>query len=326
MSMPSSLKKGYTTGVHAAIAFDKALEGFLCTGETTTVTTHKMDNDDLDVTKGCQIIVTLGKSEVQLPKNPMVHAPYRIGGLHLYAGCGVGIVTKDGLKPSKGYPAINPKPLEAISNAYYARTDGKIALFASIGVIDGEEIAKKTANAKVGVLGGISILGTTGWVKPVSSHAYLDAIRTEITFAKANGFTHIILTLGNSAYAFAQEHYADTQIIEIGNFVYDAIAIAQEEGIHEVSFVCGIGKAVKVMQGHKNTHNRFGTIDFHILKEDISSKLGIHVDTDTTKTVKGITQQLGSHKDAFYSYIRQACDIEIKRWFETINIHTIIIR
>jgi len=116
--MPSKptrpLRKGFTTGVHAVAAFRMALEAFGVTGERVVIATEKMDNDDLDATKGCEIIVTLSAVKEDLPLNATPHAPYRIGMLELYAGEGVGVVMRDGLKPPKGFPAINPVPLEAM--------------------------------------------------------------------------------------------------------------------------------------------------------------------------------------------------------------------
>jgi cobalt-precorrin-5B (C1)-methyltransferase len=159
-----------------------------------------MDNDDLDVTRGCEIIVTLSHRKGDLSFNPIDHTPHTIGTLELYAGIGVGIVTQKGLKPSIGFPAINPAPLQAMREIYLRQEPAK-PTYGTIAITDGEYIARQTANAKVGVMGGLSILGTTGWVKPVSNTAYLDSIATEIGFAKANGYETVVLTLGNRALA-----------------------------------------------------------------------------------------------------------------------------
>ncbi len=322
----AKLRRGYTTGVHAVVAFEKALEGVMATGLCCRVTTHKMPNDDLDVTKGCEIVVTLSYHRSDLTLNPLSHTPYTLGTLMLYAGEGVGVVTKAGLKPPKGYPAINPTPLTAIEACYRRWGVSQRRLYATIAITEGEALAKQTANAKVGVMGGLSILGTTGWVKPISSTAYLDSIATEIAFAKANGYTKIILTLGNRSLAEGQSHYAKEQIVEIGNFVYDALSIAQKQGIAEVVFICGIGKAVKVAQGYQNTHNRFGSIDFARLKHDIATHLGIEVDTEMTKTVKGITVQLGERVGDFYTLITHQSTQQIQQWYPTLQVTTHIVQ
>ena len=317
------LRKGYTTGVHASFAFKSALQSFLVTKACVKSVTNKMDNDDLDVTKGCEIVVTISDKKEDLELNSIAHKPYVFGSLELYAGVGVGVVTKEGLKPPKGFPAINPVPLKAMADIYanFCRTEG-CPTYGSISVTDGESLAKQTANAKVGVLGGISILGTTGFVKPISADAYMDSIRTELGVAKANGYNHAVLTLGNSSFAYAKEHYDEISIVEIGNFVYDALEIVDDLGFDSAVFICGVGKATKVMQGCKNTHNRFGSIDFVGLSQDIRDELGTEVDTEVTKTVKGLSLQLKELGllDEFYEMIRRKSEEQIVIWVEGLNL------
>jgi len=320
------LRKGYTTGVHTVAAFGMALEGLLATKMHTYSCTKKMDNDDLDVTKGCEITVALSYQKEDLVLNPIEHKPYMIGNLRLYAGEGVGIVTKDGLKPPQGYPAINPVPLREIKERYDMYEDIEKMIYATVSVTDGEELAKQTANAKVGVLGGISILGTTGFVKPISTAAYLDSIAVEMGFAKANGYDMVVFTLGNSSLLQAKMDHDEAQIIEIGNFIYDALKIAEGLGFTEVIFYCGIGKAVKVMQGYKNTHNRFGDIDFGLLKEQVRERLSVEIDTKVTKTVKGITAQLGEQKELFFQWIAKETEKQIKEWFPKLGVTTEVVR
>ncbi len=323
--MNKKLRKGYTTGVHTSFAFSSALQAFLATNGLVKSITHKMDNDDLDVTKGCEIVVSVSDKKEDLELNKMAHKPYIIGSLELYAGVGVGVVTKDGLKPPKGFPAINPTPLKAIEEIY-RRFGIMKKIVCSISVSNGEELAKQTANEKVGVVGGISILGTTGFVKPISTDAYMDSIRTELGVAKANGYEQVVLTLGNSSFAYAKEHYDEMQIVEIGNFVYDAMNMVKDLGLKKVVFICGIGKATKVMQGCKNTHNRFGSIDFVSLKSEIAQRLGIEVDIESTKTVKGITTQLRGEVDEFYQLVTLQTNEQIEHWFNDLEIETVILR
>ena len=192
-----NLKTGYTTGVHTLFAFKSALEGFLYTHGNCFSKTIKNDNDDLDVTKGCEIVVSIQNHRFTI-LNPTYHKPhifkFKTNIIKIYAGVGVGVVTKKGLKISPNYPAINPVPLNALKNCFekFTKNYQYLNLYCSISVTDGEKIAKQTANAKVGVVGGISILGTTGFVKPISAIAYLDSIKTEINFIKENGFKVII--------------------------------------------------------------------------------------------------------------------------------------
>jgi cobalt-precorrin-5B (C1)-methyltransferase len=328
------LKKGYTTGVHTLHAFKSALEAYLSTQETAVSKTIKIDNDDLDVTKGCEIIVTISSTKQNLTLNKQKqhaqifkHKSNNV--LELFAGLGVGVVTKKGLKIPPFFPAINPKPLEALEHCFQLQVQHlkNQHLFATVEVTHGEEIAKQTANAKVGVLGGISILGTTGIVKPVSSSAYIDSVRTEIQFAHSNNYKNIYFTLGNSAYKAALEQVNEESVIEIGNFVYDSIQIATELKIKQIVFLCGIGKMTKVYQGFKNTHNRFGTIDFIQLKQDIKEELHYEVDIESTLTVKGISQELETvgKLQAFYKMITQKANEQIKQWFPHSNVDAIIL-
>ncbi len=179
----------------------------------------------------------------------------------------------------------------------------------------------------MGVIGGISILGTTGIVKPVSSSAYIDSVKTEIEFAYKNEYKTLYFTLGNSALKVAKEHSSQEAIIEIGNFVYDSIQIATNLEVKEVVFLCGIGKMTKVYQGFKNTHNRFGVIDFKQLQSDIKKELEYEVDIESTLTVKGISQELESvgKLDEFYKMITIKANEQIKAWHKNSNVKAIIL-
>ena len=327
------LRKGYTTGTHTVASFRSALDTLLATNKPCFTKTNKIDNDDLDVTKGCEIVVYLDFSKKDFILNPTFQKAhyFEVGtnSLEIYAGLGVGVVTKKGLKIPPPYPAINPAPLDAIKEYFKIKTKKKknLHLKCCISVTNGQDIAKQTANSKVGVLEGISILGTTGIVKPVSSSAYIDSVKTEIKFAIQNGYKTIYFTLGNSAFKVASSKANKEAIVEIGNFVYDSIELATKENAKEVIFLCGIGKMTKVYQGFKNTHNRFGVIDFTQLQLDIKERLNYEVDIETTLTVKGISQELEKVGllDPFYEMITKKANEQIKQWFKTSNVKAIIL-
>lgn len=327
------LKKGLTTGVHTCFAFWSVLDTFIITKKFSFGKINKIDNDDLDVTKGCEIIVSISSNKNDLTFNELSIIPQRIevgtNFLEIYAGIGVGVVTKKGLKIQPNFPAINPVPLENMQRIFRERVKNleNIHIFCTVSVTNGEEIAKQTANAKVGVIGGISILGTTGIVKPVSSTAYIDSVKTEIEFAKQNEFVPLIFTLGNSAFRVFSEKYNEEQIIEVANFVYDSLEIAKQLEVKKIIFVCGIGKMTKVYQGFKNTHNRFGVIDFEKLKEDIKNELNYEVDIESTKTVKGISEELEKINlvENLYKMIERKANEQIKEWFPTLNVEAIIL-
>ena len=308
------LKKGYTTGVHTSFAFKSALQTFLATKKLSISKTNKMDNDDLDVTKGCKIIVTITENKNDLILNEIEHKPYILKNnackLELYAGSGVGIVTKDGLKPPKNYPAINPKPLNVLKDIFSQFNKNEKNLFCTVEVLNGKEIAQQTANAKVGVIGGISILGTTGFVKPISSTAYIHSINEELNFAKANGYDTIVFTLGNTAYAKAKELNKNNYIIEIGNFIYNGIKLAVDKEFSNIELWLGIGKAVKIVQEFKNTHNRFGNIDFNIIQS------WCKIDIKGCLTIKGVRELLGNKKNEFDNIIKIKTNKQLMTWFK----------
>jgi cobalt-precorrin-5B (C1)-methyltransferase len=303
-----SLKEGYTTGTHLCACIkglfvsDNRVDVILPNSniasinivkENNTCYSIKGDNDDIDVTKGCKIISTMVSNIDKDILNPQQHKPSIINikdtTIYLYAGHGVGVVTKKGLKIEPNYPAINPTPLKMIQNNLSNLDSSEYHIVVSVE--NGQKIAKETANAKVGVIGGISILGTTGIVKPVSASAYIDSVREEISVISTYN-QKIVFTLGNSAYEYAKNNYNRDAIVEIGNFIYDSLEVLKDfSNIKNVVFVTSIAKMVKVAQGFKNTHNRYGDIDFVSLVNLIEESLNIDLDEEYA-TVKAIKDSL----------------------------------
>ena len=291
-----------------------------------------MHNDDFDVTKGCEIIVSISRYKNDLKLNSIEHNPYILKSsntiLKLYAGKGVGVVTKDGLNAPKNYAAINSVPLSNLEKLFnnFCINSKELNIYCTISVTNGEQIAKETANSKVGVIGGISILGTTGWVKPISATAYLASITQEINFIKTNNISPVVFTIGNNSFKYAKENYKEQQIIEIGNFVYDALDLCNKLSLYNIVLICGIGKMTKISQGFKNTHNRFGSIDFEKLKNEIKKDLNYDIDLNSTKTVKGVSLQLEKENLdlKFYEAIEYDALKQIKSWFLNIDIDFIL--
>ncbi len=324
--MSRVLRRGYTTGVHTLFAFCSALGVFVRVGGVVVAKNKKIDNDDLDITKGAEIVVTIAPKKELLTLNPTPHQPYTFGKAKIFAGVGVGVVTKDGLKPPKNYPAINPTPLKELKRCYELLGE-KREIFCAVSVTNGEELAKQTANPKVGVVGGISILGSSGWVKPVSNEAFLDSIKTEIKVALADGFSEIVFSLGNNSLKRAKEKFKETQIVEIGNFIYDSFKIAKELGAERVILFVGAGKALKIAQGFKNTHNRFGGIDFEALKKEIKRELSFEIDTDSTKTLKGVLEQLREKNldEKLKKLIKKEAIKRLKEWFDGLDVEVVLV-
>ncbi|MGX8704616.1 MAG: cobalt-precorrin-5B (C(1))-methyltransferase CbiD, partial [bacterium] len=184
-------------------------------------------------------------------------------GIRLEAGEGIGRVTKPGLDQAVGEAAINSVPRKMIlaaAEAVCSETGYDGGLKITLSVPGGAEIAKKTFNPQLGIEGGISILGTSGIVEPMSEQAIVDTIALEIRQAAASGSEALILTPGNYGMAFLQEKLPQLQEIpsaKCSNFIGDAIDIAVTEGFSEVLLVGHVGKLVKLAGGIMNTHSRF---------------------------------------------------------------------
>jgi len=342
------LKSGYSTGVYTCAIFKSALLFYLTklkffrvdiklpidkvanikidrveSNPYIEVTATKGNNDDIDVTKKAKISLILSEDRLS-NLTPIKQTPHILqinqSKIYIFASFGVGVVTKRGLKIEPYYPAINPTPLKMIKEvAKEYLKDLKRELFIYISVKDGLEIAKKTANEKVGVIGGISILGTTGIVKPVSSQAYLDSIKTEIDVIEQNS-KEIVLTLGSSSYNFAKKNYKESEIVEIGNFIFDSINYIKN--LKRVVFISQIAKMAKVSQSFKNTHNRYGFLDFNRLKLDYN----LNIDTTNIKTIKAVLELL-SEKELieFQLQIVKNANRVLKEWNPDIEIETIVV-
>ena len=345
--MAEKLRSGYTTGTHATAVLLACLYEFFYDKESELLeitlpkecvacieveregalfySTIKGDNDDIDVTKGAKISCRLS---LEAPKDLKSQTPSLITinqiQLFVYAGEGVGVVTKKGLKIDPNFPAINPTPMEMMRLNGVAIVGEKSAeLHALFSVENGEQIARDTANAKVGVIGGISILGTRGIVKPVSASAYIDSIETEINVAAAQSEDQIIFTLGNSAVDFAKEHYDETSIVEIGNFVYDATARLKKHNFKKLIFITSVAKMTKVAQGFKNTHNKYGAIDFDEVKKWLREELGIELGDEEFVTLKRVLQSVPKeYHHSFVELLTQKALTQLELWLNELGVET----
>ncbi|MGD9877171.1 cobalt-precorrin-5B (C(1))-methyltransferase CbiD [Desulfococcus sp.] len=292
-----TLRCGFTTGAAAAAAVRGALlhliEGRfpatvilpLPTGEALTIPIHacsftadggaeclvvKDGGDDPDVTHNAVIgaRVRLGapprecrEAAVGNGANPGVVLPDFDGGrIRLFGGTGVGRVTKPGLEVAPGEPAINPEPRRMIRQAVLdvladRRDIGTVCV--EIFVPEGEAMAIKTLNARLGILGGISILGTTGIVRPMSHDAYIATIRASLSVAEAAGLDTVVMTTGRRSERFAQALWQDLPeeaFVQIGDFFETSLTAAAATGFREVRIAVFFGKAVKMAQGIPHTH------------------------------------------------------------------------
>ncbi|MGM9626543.1 MAG: cobalt-precorrin-5B (C(1))-methyltransferase CbiD [Faecousia sp.] len=276
------LRLGYTTGSCAAAAA-KAAAWMLLTGQRkeriqiqtpkgipldlpvldicvesdrVSCAIEKDGGDDPDVTKGMHITAEVSRTEES--------------GIHIDGGQGVGRVTKPGLDQPVGNAAINSVPRQMIREnleEVCRIADYRGGLAVVISAPGGDEIAKQTFNPRLGIEDGISILGTTGIVEPMSEQALVDTIRVELRQRKINGAQYVLLTPGNYGSDFIKESLLldPARGVLVSNYIGDALDICRELGFRGILLVGHIGKLVKVAGGMFNTHSKYGDCRMDIL-------------------------------------------------------------
>jgi cobalt-precorrin-5B (C1)-methyltransferase len=277
------LRRGWTTGT-CATAAAKAAYAALLTGEfpdpvevtlprgerpsfalamtrrgpnSATAGIVKDAGDDPDVTHGALVLATVR------PGAPGTGVTFR-------AGEGVGTVTRAGLPIPPGEPAINPVPRRMIGGAIAEiaaanRVSGDVEV--EIAVADGERLATKTLNARLGIVGGLSILGTTGIVVPYSCSAWIHSIHRGIDVARAAGLTHVAGSTGsNSEEAVRKFHgLPETALIDMGDFVGGMLKYLIRHPVARVTIAGGVGKMTKLAQGLLDLHSNRGSVDLAAL-------------------------------------------------------------
>lgn len=228
---------------------------------------QKDAGDDPDVTHGswvyaCVTILT----EAELETKRQTGSGYWLEEypeVYLDGGIGIGIATKPGLSCPVGHYAINPVPRKMILSAVDAERDRlgfRGCLGIQIAIPSGVELAKKTFNPKLGIQGGISVLGTTGIVKPMSEEALLATIRLDIHMKTVANENVLLMAPGNYGETFLREAMGIPmgEAVLCSNFVADSMQMLREENVRELLFVSHIGKLIKVSAGIPNTHSKYG--------------------------------------------------------------------
>ncbi len=208
-----------------------------------TVGVRKEAGDDPDVTNGVIITAQVAFSDT--------HADIRFIG-----GEGIGTVTLPGLGIEVGGPAINPVPRQMMERELRQLYAG--GLDVTISIPGGQELAKRTFNHRVGVIDGLSIIGTSGIVQPFSHEAFLDAIRREFEVAVASGISHIVLNSGARSERIVKTRYPmlpPQAFIHYGNAIGETLKIARETGFRNITLGLMLGKAVKLAEGNLDTHS-----------------------------------------------------------------------
>jgi cobalt-precorrin-5B (C1)-methyltransferase len=283
------LRSGYTTGACAAAAAKGAaqmlarqelafevttdlpggacatfyLHGQTFTRDSATCFVIKDAGDDPDVTNGAEV-----HARVELVPFDSAQGTISING-----GEGIGRVTKPGLAVPPGEWAINPVPRRMIEQAVRPVFSSLIphpsTLHIVISIPDGEARAKKTLNARLGIIGGLSILGTTGIVRPISAKAWTDTIDAALDVAKACNCETVILSTGRSSEMAAQQHLprlTEEACVMMGDHVAYALRACAKRGFMAPIIACQFAKLLKIACGHENTHAATSELDLAVLR------------------------------------------------------------
>jgi cobalt-precorrin-5B (C1)-methyltransferase len=274
------LRRGWTTGACAAAAARAAFAGLLTgefpdpvtirlprgerpsfplalaefSGETARAGIVKDAGDDPDVTHGATIIAEVAWS---VPGS----------GIGFAAGEGVGTVTRPGLRLGVGEPAINPAPRAMISDTLVDLAEANGApppdLTVKLSIPGGERLAAKTMNARLGIVGGLSVLGTTGIVVPYSCSSWVHAIQRGIDVARAAGLTHVAGATGSTSERAIQRLYAlpDHALIDMGDFVGGTLKYLRRHPIARLTLAGGFAKMAKLAAGHLDLHSSRSRVD-----------------------------------------------------------------
>ncbi len=282
-----SLRRGYTTGACATAATKSALYALikgkflnpvaitLPKGQQPSFTLAQQTigngwaqagiikdaGDDPDVTHGALILTKISHAQEG-------------AGISFSAGNGVGIVTKAGLPIKVGEAAINPVPRQMMIdeiNNFCLKENIAPNFNIEISVANGKEIAKQTLNARLGILGGISILGTSGIVIPYSCSAWISSIHSGIDVAIANGVFHIVASTGDLSEkaAKSQLKLPEEAYIEMGDFIGGLLKYARKKPLKKITIAGGFAKISKLAQGAVDLHSKRSQVDFEILAKEI---------------------------------------------------------
>jgi cobalt-precorrin-5B (C1)-methyltransferase len=324
--MAKKLRSGFTTGTAAAAATKGALRMILegkrpsrvrirlLTGTDIMIAIHmcrrakqneaicsviKDAGDDPDVTHKAEIgaRVTLRKSDEQGGTGKQMK-------ILISGGQGVGRVTKPGLEIDPGQPAINPGPRKMIAQAIETvlkkhHRGGTVRT--EIFVPRGKKLAEKTLNARLGIIGGISILGTTGVVRPMSHEAFIATIESALSVARACGQDRVVLTTGRRSERFAQKYWGQLPpeaFVQIGDFFKLSLVSAVKRGFCQITLAVFFGKAVKMAQGVPHTHAAKSSLTLDKLSQwtlEITKDLALSREISTANTARHCFEILREH-------------------------------
>ncbi len=285
----------------AGIEVSFTLQGQRFDAESAACCVVKDAGDDPDVTHGCEVWAEV---RVAPGDRPPVAAEQSPGGtVTIAGGHGIGRVTKPGLAVPVGAWAINPVPRRMIAAAVrsvFPAPGFRVPLAVTISIPDGEERASRTLNARLGIIGGLSILGTTGVVTPISHRAWTDTIDTALNVALAAGCRRVVASTGRSSELAAQRALPlpEEAFILMGDHVGYLAAACRRRQVTELTVAAQFAKLVKIACGHPQTHAAVATLDLATVAgwvrgAGLDAALGERL--EWANTARELYQELGPH-------------------------------
>jgi len=279
---PKKLRSGWTTGACATAAAKAAAQALCGAGFPAEVTitlpqgrTPRFAIAETDRGDGwaeAAVVKDAGDdpdvTHLAVLRTRVARAPAGAG-IRFHAGPGVGTVTKPGLPLAPGEPAINPVPRRMIAEVLLEAAGPGADFDVTVSVDNGAELAKRTWNARLGIEGGLSILGTTGIVRPFSCSAWIASIHRGIDVARASGVTHVIAATGSTSESAARTLHGlpVSACLDMGDFAGGLLKYLRRHPIPRLTLAGGIGKLTKLAQGALDLHSGRSQVDFARLGE-----------------------------------------------------------
>jgi cobalt-precorrin-5B (C1)-methyltransferase len=303
--------------------------------KTACASVVKEASDDPDVTNGIEIIARI----TLIPFGPgAVGRTPAMPSVAIKGGPGVGLVTKPGLAVSVGEPAINPVPRNMIREAVLEAWEKRVlpsqeteAIEVVISVPEGEKIAEKTLNSRLGIQGGISILGTTGIVKPLSSEAWTATITASMSVARAMGAKEVVLSTGRTSEKAHMERYAlpEEAYVMMGDYVQHALRESGALGFEGVHLCAQWAKLLKIAMAIPQTHVRHGAINLEKAASFVAGLGCPDLAGRPFNTAREMLSSIASSCDGAYKNILPAVCGAAKAYAESLargpNVHVLLV-